>query len=312
MTPATIQSGDNATLSMRARPCSICGSVDHPIWMKADVNLAALDGFAFASRKLPEYMHFDLALCPQCDLVYASSVPKAEWFATSYKEAQFDAEAESQYAAKTYAKELQAVLPLLLRKDTALDIGAGDGAFVATLVSAGFSHVVGVEPSIEPVNRATPTIRSLIRNEFFSAANFEKNSFDLITCFQTLEHLEDPLKLCQDSYELLRTGGIFLAVTHDFRAPLARIMGKRSPIYDVEHLQLFSQKSLTGLYRTAGFSDIHIRTLRNSYPVKYWLKLLPLPYILKKTLMKQMSDSKIGQLMISAKVGNLIAFAIKD
>ena len=52
----------NSSFKMRDRHCAICGLSSTHRWMKARVDMAKLDRFAFASRKLPEYMHFDLAL----------------------------------------------------------------------------------------------------------------------------------------------------------------------------------------------------------------------------------------------------------
>ena len=292
---------------MRERRCAICSAKANKTWMKADVNFAALDGFAFASRKLPEYMHFDLALCEECDLVFANAVPEMAWFQDSYRDANFDAENESKYAALTYANALKEWLPLLPTRHSALDIGAGDGAFVEALQGLGFKHVIGVEPSKEPVQRATPATRALIRNDFFRAEDFEENTFDLVTCFQTLEHLEDPLSFVNDAKKLLRPGGILMTVAHDFRAPLARLLGARSPIYDIEHLQLFSAKSLDRLYQHAGFSAISVSSLRNAYPVNYWLRLLPLPLAIKGPLLRHTAKSMWGKKIVAAKVGNLVA-----
>ena len=141
--------GDNSPLVMRDRRCAICDSSSTHSWMKARVDMAKLDRFAFASRKLPEYMHFDLALCVSCDLVFAQSVPQADWYQTSYREADFDAGTESQFAARTYGLELKRVSHRLKTKTSALDIGAGDGTFLTELLGAGFNQVVGVEPSLE-------------------------------------------------------------------------------------------------------------------------------------------------------------------
>ena len=43
-------------------------------WLFAEANMSAwevLGRFAFASRKLPEYMHWQLWECRRCDLLYA-------------------------------------------------------------------------------------------------------------------------------------------------------------------------------------------------------------------------------------------------
>ena len=297
-------------ISLRARTCAICGAASGHRWMEPQVNLAALDGFAFASRKLPEYMHFALALCDSCDLVFADLVPQSDWFQACYRDADFDAVSESRYAAQTYALELKRILPRLKGRQAALDIGAGDGAFLAELTKAGFDQVAGLEPSLEPVSRAAPEVKHLLRNDFFRPEDFAPGSFDLITCFQTLEHLEDPLALCQAAGALLRPGGILLTVTHNFRAPLARVLGQRSPIYDIEHLQLFSPPSLTRLYEQAGFMEIDVRPLRNAYPLAYWLKLMPLPKTVKSVLLASLPAS-IGQLIIPVKAGNIVATGVK-
>jgi SAM-dependent methyltransferase len=298
-------------LTWRQRSCPICGSAPARSWMASNVDLAALDRFAFASRKLPEYMRFSLSLCEPCDLVFADSVPATDWFETSYRDAGFDAGQESGYAALTYAREVRRLLPRLPDTGAALDIGAGDGAFVAQLLDAGFRNVVGIEPSIEPVNRAAPSIRPLLRNDFFRPADFEPESFDLITCFQTLEHVEDPKALSQAVFQLLKPGGMFLTVAHDFRAPLARLLGGRSPIYDIEHLQLFSRASLSALLKSAGYGAIDIQPLSNAYPITYWLKLAPVPGFLKRPLLGQLATSRAGRAVISARVGNLLAAGMK-
>jgi SAM-dependent methyltransferase len=299
------------TTQLRERACAICGTSAEQRWMEPRVDFSALDDFAFASRKLPEYMHFALALCSNCDLVFADQVPDSDWFKACYREANFDAVNESRYAAKTYGLALQRIVPMFTNMRSALDIGAGDGSFVAELIKAGFDQVIGVEPSIEPVSRALPSVKHLLRNDFFKPEDFQENSFDLITCFQTLEHLEDPLALCKSAHALLKSGGILLTVAHNFRAPLARLLGERSPIYDIEHLQLFSPQSLSRLYMRAGFSHVEVQSLRNAYPLHYWLKLLPLPKSAKRVLLAQLKTHRLGQWLIAAKVGNMIAVGIK-
>jgi SAM-dependent methyltransferase len=79
----------------------------------------------------------------------------------------------------------------------ALDIGAGDGVFLDRLIDCGFSRVCGVEPSVAPIEAAKPSVRSLIRRGLFDPAAFEPDSFSLITCFQVMEHLWDPLDVCR-------------------------------------------------------------------------------------------------------------------
>ena len=64
-------------MEMMSRVCPLCGSSDtSTLFAEADFTLERLDSFAFASRKMPEYMHYRLVDCPGCDLLYAN--PMAE------------------------------------------------------------------------------------------------------------------------------------------------------------------------------------------------------------------------------------------
>lgn len=298
-------------MCMQERACPICRRGSGQVWLEQKFDPARLDRFAFSSRKLPELMRFPLALCESCDLVFAQSIPASEWISAGYRDAAFDAGIESTFAAQAYAAALRRVLAASAPRQAALDIGAGDGAFLAQLLGLGFAEVVGVEPSVEPVRRAAPEVRALLRNEFFDPNNFLPGSFDLVTCFQTLEHVEEPLELCRAAHRLLRPGGMLFVADHDFRALPARLLGERSPIYDLEHLQLFSKRSLVRLYEAAGFENIEVLPLRNTYPLSYWIKLMPLPAKVKRMLLKWLGGSRIGQWRLSGRMGNLVAFGTR-
>jgi SAM-dependent methyltransferase len=282
--------------------------------MHGNVDLPALGNFAFASRKLPEYMHFQQMICTRCDLVFSSPAPNTSWLHDNYRTAAFDAGLESAYAASTYEQEIRRWLPLLpssLDSAKALDIGAGDGAFLVALKRLGFKQVLGIEPSAEPVRRAVPEVAACLLNEFFDPARFPAESQALVTCFQTLEHVPDPLSLCRSVRDLLLPGGMFVCVAHDFRAPLARLLGARSPIYDIEHLQLFSAASLGRLLEHSGYRGVDVHSLRNAYPLHYWLRLAPLPARLKSSLEAWARRSRTGRMVLSARVGNIVGTGIR-
>jgi SAM-dependent methyltransferase len=292
-----------------ARPCPGCGADDGRPFAPANVDAQALDSFAFASRKLPEYMHFALVTCARCELLYANPAPSPGTLAALYHDAAFDAAAESRFASETYGRQLPRICAALRERAGALDIGTGDGAFLAQLLARGFSGVVGVEPSAAPVAMAAPDVRPLIRHGLFRAADFAPASFSLVTCFQTIEHVYDPLALCRDARGLLRPGGALFVVCHNRRALLARALGLKSPIYDVEHLQLFSPASVRALLERAGFARVEVRPLVNRYPLNYWARLFPLPAVLKPRALSLLRASGLGALQVAAPVGNLIAVA---
>jgi hypothetical protein len=96
-----------------------------------------------------------------------------------------------------------------------------------------------------------------------------------------------------------------MIVCHDRRAPLNRLLGMRSPIIDIEHLQLFSQASARSLLERAGFEGVEVRRIANRYPLHYWLKLAPLPRRLKGALVGGARRGSLRSLSLSLPVGNL-------
>ena len=294
------------------RNCPVCGSSDQTqVFAAAQYDLAKLDEFAFASRKTPEYMHYRLIRCPSCDLLYASPVPESHTLARVYEEAAFDSGEESACAAKTYGALLRQVLHTLPHRDAVVDVGAGDGAFLCELKRAGFSQVIGVEPSAAPIQGAAVEVRPWIRHAIFREDDFAPESLSLLTCFQTLEHLPDPAALCRSAFRLLKSGGGVLFVDHNYRGLANRLMGMRSPIIDIEHMQLFSPKSMSRMLRNCGFVNTTIHGICNTYPLHYWLKLMPLPLSLKKTLSTAGRRLRLGHLPVAIPAGNMAAYGFK-
>ena len=252
------------TVAWVDRCCPLCGSVDQShVVAESNIDLAKLDKFAFASRKRPEYMHPRLIECPGCSLLYGSPVLSPETLADAYREAAFDGGNEARYASRTYAREVRKIIRRLPDLNGALDIGTGDGAFLEQLINLGFQNVMGVEPSQAPYAAARPEIRNRIRLGLFRPEDYPPAGFSLVTCFQTMEHLWDPLGIARAALPLLKTGAGFVIVVHNRYALSARILGFKSPIYDIEHLQLFTPKTARSLLERAGYQHVQVASFWN-------------------------------------------------
>jgi SAM-dependent methyltransferase len=277
--------------------------------MPANIDGARVDRFSFSSRKVPEYMHWRLVRC-QCDTLYADPAPPAAVLQSAYASADYGSAEAAHYAAATYAKLIPRVLAGVPSGGGGLDIGAGDGAFLRELLRAGFSDVAGVEPSLAAAEAAEPDVRHLIRRDVFREADFEPSTFRLITAFQTLEHVPAPLDLCRSAFRLLSDGGAFAVVCHDRRAPLNRVLGRRSPIFDIEHLQLFSRRALGSLFARGGFVRIQMLPLVNRYPLRAWARYLPLAAGPKQRVL-ELLDGAIGGIGVPMPVGNVAVVGYK-
>lgn len=299
-------------MKLKKRSCPVCCSDEEKVILaESNFDISSLNGFSFASRKKPEYMHYRLVICDVCDLLYATPVPDSKWLNDGYANAQYDSQEEAQFASRTYSRQLSRFIHNLPDFKGALDIGCGDGAFLERLLELGFSDVSGIEPSNAPYQAARPEIREMIELGVFSTDSYRNRKFSLITCFQTMEHVEEPKTLCAKSYELLKDDGAFLSVLHNYRSLSAKILGKKSPIFDIEHLQLFSINSIKYLLNEIGFRNIAVSPIFNNYTLKYWLKMLPLGKEFKNGVSKITDSIGISNWPISIPAGNLVAIGYK-
>lgn len=251
--------------TLMPRHCPVCSSRERSqTYAKANIELDQLDAFAFASRKLPEYMHWRLAECACCDLLYADPIPTPETLAKLYRNADFDSSREAGLAGQTYASFLPRIASRLPDRAGAVDVGTGDGAFLRHLLAAGFTGVAGVEPSQAPVAAADPEIRPLIRLDVFRDDLFPSGSLTLITCFQTIEHLTDPLAFCRAAFKMLKPGGALFLIGHETgdHEPAAR-----QALADLRH-RAHATLLVTVVPGTSGGRRVHRdRAIHGSEPV---------------------------------------------
>ena len=295
------------------RPCPLCGAGrDQAEPFLSDTrDESRVSTSSFASRKIPEYMSHAMVRCGSCDLAYVDRPPSVASLAASYHAADYDSAEEAEDAADAYARALTPVLGRLDSCGAALEIGTGTGAFLERLKGFGFTQLIGIEPSIAAIDAAPPHRRPWIHEGIFQEADFAPESFDLICCFMTLEHVQDPGALVASARRLLKPGGMFVGVTHDRRAWLNRLLGRRSPIVDIEHMQLFSAESAKYLLEHHGYASVDGSSFRNSYRPSYWLRLAPLPDALKNSLTGMLRRSKLDRRRLSLDVGNFMSWGIK-
>jgi len=295
------------------RPCPVCGTSNSEaaLFVAENIDHAKMSKFSFASRKTPEFMSYRLVSCQGCDLVYVPQPPADNDLAAAYHQAEYDSTEEAADAADTYARAIQPILDLLPRCESVLEIGTGTGVFLKRLKQAGFSQVVGIEPSAAAIAAASPEQRAYIHQGVFQESLFTPDTFDLICCFMTMEHVPDPADVARSALKLLRPGGAFVTVTHNRRSVINRVLGKLSPIIDVEHMQLFSDASLTALFERTGYQSIQIKAFSNCYALSYWLRLTPLPTFMKSLISWALVHTGFDRVKLNASVGNTMGVGFK-
>lgn len=288
------------------RNCPGCGGegkVKFP--EKIDGNKLTVD--SYSSRKRPELLHHEYLECRQCRSLFTRLIQRSLDLEVKYEEATFISKVESMYAARTYRRLLEK--SRILPDEGVLDVGCADGAFLLELHRRGIRNLAGVELSRESIQVADPTIRpAIVQGTVKSLPSGLK--FNLISCFQTIEHVADPEGFVTEIADRLAHSGTFAIACHNRSSLVNRGLGEHSPIFDIEHMQLFTPVGVKSLLERAGFSDIRVSPYANTYPLHYWLNLSPIPVSFKDFVTAH-RESTIFRFPVKLPVGNLLVSGVR-
>jgi SAM-dependent methyltransferase len=295
-------------LVTKSRRCPVCfdSNKNSVIFQNENIDKKKITSFTYASRKNPEFMCHEMVRCLNCDLVYVTAPPDKLKLSEAYHTADYDSSEEALDAAETYINHINEVVSKLNSKSKILEIGSGSGDFLYNLKKKGFANLTGIEPSISAINSAHPEIKSHLQEGIFQVDNFQEMKYDLVCCFMTLEHVYDPREISESVNKILKKGGYFVMVVHNYRSLVNRILGRKSPIIDIEHMQLFSKKSIGLLFNKTNYQDIQIKDFYNHYPIKYWIRLSPIPNLIKNIFIKLLHKFNLGNFKIKINVGNIM------
>jgi len=156
-----------------------------------------------------------------------------------------------------------------------LDVGCHIGVFLEIAREQGW-EVWGVEPSSWAAKQARD--RGLeVSIGTLKEAQFPSNFFDVVTMWDVIEHLTDPLGSLEEVNRILVPGGIICIHTINIESPFARLMGPRWPWLMEMHLYYFSPQTLSQMLEKAGFRLVQTFTQGRYLRLGYLLSRLE-PY----------------------------------
>ncbi|HHW36015.1 MAG TPA: class I SAM-dependent methyltransferase [Bacillales bacterium] len=161
-------------------------------------------------------------------------------------------------------------LKYIRRDSKILDISCGSGYGTDFMSkNSNCSIVIGVDKSREALewakkyflNEKCKYIECDIENSVDCL--FEYGDFDLVTCFETIEHLVDDKKFIKKLYNLLKKGGkLLISSPNEDVIPF-----ERNPFFDNGknpfHYRHYTYKQLTDLLENEGFQIIKSYTQEN-------------------------------------------------
>ncbi len=146
-----------------------------------------------------------------------------------------------------------------------LDIGCSSGGFLSTMKTPGW-NLHGIEMEESTAQRARVTTGANVFVGDVLDAPYLAGTFDVITCFDVLEHVYSPREFLTKVLEWLKPGGIFYAMMPNIDSWEARLFG--SHWFGLElprHITHFSPRSLRYLLTGVGFEEVCLQTPAASY-----------------------------------------------
>ena len=288
--------------SERNRSCPACNSNVVLSILPEKIDQSLLTEFSYSSRKPPELMHLELWKCGPCGTLYCPRPISQELLADEYGSAAYDSGEEAFDAAMAYADNIEKVVNLKALE--ILDIGAGDGAFLSVCQQRGAHRISGIEPSRAAIDSAPMDLQGFLQLGTLDTTTEFKEKFDLVTLFMTVEHVADPVTVFDSLKRCLNVGGRIAIVCHDRLSFVNRVLRTKSPIFDIEHQQIFTQKGITLMFERMNMEVEYCDSFRNSYSLRYWIRLLPIPKLLRK-LLNRFPSSTLKR-KVSLNVGNIV------
>ncbi len=160
---------------------------------------------------------------------------------------------------------------------TLLDVGAHTGVFVEIAARHGWD-AWGLEPGQWAVEHARA--RGLqMRAGTLKTAHILPESFSVVTMWDVIEHLTDPLGALTEAWRVLEPGGWLVIHTIDIESLFARLMGPRWPWLMEMHLYYYSRQTMAAMLEKASFEVVWMgaqgRYLRAGYLASRVALLVP-------------------------------------
>ena len=208
----------------------------------------------------------DIVCCKACSLCYSAEVP-ANTEDIYSDNIYLPAAIESYMKNVSYRKERfgRERVELISRQignphgKRLLDIGCGTGWFLEVAREYGF-EVYGQELGKELAKWTNERLGVKIFSKTISEIS-SQIQFDVITMFDLLEHVPEPLQLISDCKRLLNKDGILLVFTPNFDSLSIHVMKEHSNlIAPAEHLTCFTKKAVEVLASKAELEVVHYQT----------------------------------------------------
>ena len=207
--------------------------------------------------------------CPQCGLLFTDPRPAPDVIGKYYQSEDYYSHQENNKGfiprlyefVKSFNIKHKANLAISgVPQGSLLDIGCGVGDFLVHIKQQGW-EVQGIEPSADAKQIAQSRLGFLPKDPS-EYAQFEDASFDVITLWHVLEHIDDLHFQTSEICRLLKPGGRLIIALPNFQSFDCQYYKDKWAAWDVpRHLNHFSQQTIQSIITSTGFQIIDTQKL---------------------------------------------------
>lgn len=202
---------------------------------------------------------FEIHECLKCGLLFTEPRPKPEEIGKYYQSDEYYSHQENKSGVIPRIYETIKNINLKKKYQMAtkglangkmLEIGCGAGDFLQSMEEHGW-----ICTGIEPSEKAKEIARKKVKAELLNPeeiTKLESESFDLITMWHVLEHVDDLKEEIKQLQRLLKKGGRLVLALPNFKSADAQYYKEYWAAYDVpRHLNHFCRESINNIFKTS-------------------------------------------------------------
>ena len=226
---------------------------------------------------------YTIVRCKKCDVWHVSPIPSAESLSTLYEDPNyFSGSGDSGYfnymglrkVLIPKSRRRLGVINSLMPRGRLLDFGCAAGYFLE-VAQADDWQIAGVELSPRMAESAARALHIPIAP---SLSALPEGDFHVITLWEVIEHLPQPVAELQHLHDRLRPGGLLMLSTPN----AGHWQAVREPegwngYCPPSHLLFFTQQTLEDALRRAGFERIAVHKVAPLPPLPGWLRRMSTP-----------------------------------
>jgi SAM-dependent methyltransferase len=218
---------------------------------------------------------FKYVECSACHSLYASPRPPKDALDTYYAESPSNTFWAQEFFPRTQAARREKIIrprvndilehergrELTSGTPTVIDAGAGTGAFLEELVAAAPGvQAIAVEPGGDLADAVRKAGFDCVEKPVEECDELAGRA-DLVTSFELLEHVHDPLEFVASLGRLAKPGGLVLVTGLGCDGFDIQVLWERSKsITPPHHLNFLSVHGLERLFERAGLRDVAVET----------------------------------------------------